>query len=191
MEALKHVLAKVETDVISTPAGHLAVQHVALEPKQEPSPTLVPTLPLSKPKSALILKVIMVPGLAGQHAVPHVAVDTRPEANHIHVAVKITFKNGLVTKTQVIMVPGVNGVIALLHVVVEMLFDHVFTDAPVKFKLIPNSVTPIHALTMVPGLTGHLAVPHVALEPCLVCDIVTVDVLVMVFASMVTCQQMK
>ena len=133
----------------------------------------------------------MVPGLAGQHAVQHVAADTRPEANHIHVAVKIMFKNELVTKMQVIMVPGVNGVIVLLHVVVEMLFDHVFTDALVKFKLIPNSVTPIHALIMVPGPTGHLAVPHVALEPCLVCDIVTVDVLVTAFASMVTYQQMK
>ena len=133
----------------------------------------------------------MAPGLAGQPAVQHVAVDTRPEVNHIHVAVKIMFKNGLVMKTQVIMVPGVNGVIVLLHVVVEMLFDHVFTDALVKFKPIPNSVTPIHALIMVPGPTGHLAVPHVALEPCLVCDIVTVDVLVTAFASMVTCQQMK
>ena len=182
---------KVETDVISIPAGHLAVQHVALEPKQELSPTLVPILLLSKPKSAPILKDIMVPGPAGQLAVPHVAVDIRPEVNHIHVAGKIMFKNGLVTKTQVIMVPGVNGVIVLLHVVVEMLFDHVFTDALVKFKLIPNSVTPIHALIMVPGPTGHLAVLHVVLEPCLVCDIVTADVLVTAFASMVTYQQMK
>ena len=185
------MLVKVETGVISIPAGHLAVQHVAPEPKQEPSPTLVPTLPLSKPKSAPIPKDIMVPGQAGQPAVLHVAVDTRPEANHIHVAVKIMFKNELVTKTQVIMVPGVHGAIVLLHVVVEMLFDHVFMDALVKFKLIPNSVTLIHAHIMVPGPTGHLEVPHVALEPCLVCDIVTVDVLVTAFASMVTCQQMK
>ena len=185
------MLVKVETDVISTPAGHLAVQHVALEPKQELLPILVPTLPLSKPKSAQILKDIMVPGLAGLHAVPHVAADTRPEVNHIHVAGKIMFKNELATKTQVIMVPGVNGVLVLLHVVVEMLFGHVFTDALVKFKLIPNSVTPIHALIMVPGPTGHLAVPHVALEPCLVCDIVTVVALVTDFVSMATCQQMK
>ena len=185
------MLVKVETDVISTPAGHLAVQHVALEHKQEPLPTHVPTLHLSKPKSAPILKDIMVPGPAGLPAVPHVAVDTRPEANHIHVAGKIMFKNELVTKTQVIMVPGVNGVIVLLHVVVAMLFGHVFTDALARFKPIPNSVTPIPALIMVPGLIGHLAVPHVALEPCHECDIVTVDVLVTDFVSMVTCQQMK
>ena len=185
------MLVKVEMDVTFTPAGHLAVQHVALEHKQEPLPTLVPTLRPSKPKSAPILKDIMVPGPAGLPAVPHVAVDTRPEVNHTHVAGRIMFKNGLVTKTQVIMVPGVNGVLVLLHVVVEMLFAHVFTDALVKFKLIPNSVTPIHALIMVPGPTGHLAVPHVVLEPCLACDIVTVDVLVTAFASMVTCQQMK
>ena len=133
----------------------------------------------------------MVPGPAGHPAVPHVAVDTRPEVNHTHVAGKIMFKNELVTKTQVIMVPGVNGVLVLLHVVVAMLFGHVFTDALARFKLIPSSVTPIHALIMVPGPTGHLVVPHVALEPCLACDTVMVDVLVTDFASMVTCQQMK
>ena len=60
-----------------------------------------------------------------------------------------------------------NGVIVLLHVVVETLFDHVFTDALVKFKLIPNSVTPIHAVTMVLGPIGHHAVHLVVSEPCL------------------------
>ena len=185
------MLVKVETGVISIHRGHLAVLLVALEPKQEQLPTLVPTLPLSKPKSAPIRKDTMVPGLAGLLAVPHVAVDTKPEANLIHVTVKIMFKNELVTKTLVTSVPGVNGVIVLLHVVVVTLFANVFTVAQVKFKRIPNSVTPIHAHIMVPGPTGHLAVPHVALEPCLVCDIATVVALVTVFVSMVTCQQMK
>ena len=185
------MLVKVETGVISIHRGHLAVLHVALEPKQELLPTLVPTLPLSKPKSAQILKVIMAPGLAGLHAVPHVAADTKQEANLIHAVVKIMFKNELVTKTLVTLVLGVNGVLVLSHVVVVMLFANVFTVAQVKFKRIPNSVTPIHAHIMVPGPTGHLAVPHAASEPCLVCDIATVVALVTVFVSMVTCQQMK
>ena len=113
MEALKPVLVKVEMVVISIPLGHLAVQHVAPEPKPEPLPTLVPISLLSKPKSVPILKDIMVPGLAGLLAVQHVAVDIKQEASLIHVAVRIMFKNVLVTKMQDIMVPGVNGVLAL------------------------------------------------------------------------------
>ena len=75
--------------------------------------------------------------------------------------------------------------------VVETSSANAFTDVPARFKLILNSVIPIHVLIMVLGPTGHLAVPHVALEPCLVCDIVTADELVTDFVSMVTCQQMK
>ena len=75
--------------------------------------------------------------------------------------------------------------------VVETSCVNAFTVALARFKLIQNSVIHIHVLIMVLGPTGHLAVPHVALEPCLVCDIATVVVLVTVSASMVTCQQTK
>ena len=80
-------------------------------------------------------------------------------------AVRVMFKNKPVPKMPVITKHGVNGVIALSHVAVEMLFVNVFTVALAKFKPIPNSVTPIHAVTTVPGLTGHHAVPHVVSEP--------------------------
>ena len=191
MAALKHVLVKVEMDVISIPLGHHVVQHVALEPKQEQLPTLVPISLLLKLKSVPIPKDIMAHGLAGLFAVLHVAVDTKHVANLTHVAVKIMSKRELVTKIPDIMVPGVNGVLALLHVVVVMLCVNVFTGALERFRLIPNSVTHIHVHIMVLGLTGHHAVHHVALEPCLDCDIVMAAVLVTVFASMVTCQPTK
>lgn len=117
-------------------------------------------------KCALIMQDFMVPGHLGQDAVLHVAVDSKQDQNSILVAARITSKNVPVMKIPVITNNGVNGVIALFHVAVEMLCASVFTVVPVKFKLILNFVTRIHAVIMVPGLTGHHAVHHVVSEPC-------------------------
>lgn len=137
-------------------------------------------------KFARIMQDFMVPGHLGQDAVLHVAVDSKLDQNNIHVVARITSKNVPVMKTQVITNNGVNGVIVLFHVAVEMLFDNVFTVVLVKFKLIQNSVTLIHAVITVPGQIGHHAVPHVVSEPCLECDIATVVVLVTDSAFLVT-----
>lgn len=191
MEALKHALAQVELVAISILLGHLAVQHVAPELKQEPLLILVPTSPQLNLKSALTPKDIMAPGLAGLLAVLHAVVDIKQEVNLIHVAVKIMSKNVHVTKMQVFMVPGVNGLLVLSLVVAVTSFVNVFTVVLVRFKLIQNFVTLIHVLIMAPGLIGRHAVPHVVLELCPVCDIATVVALVPVCVSMVMCPQMK
>ena len=163
---LKHVPVMADVGGISSHNGHLAVPPVALDNRLVPSPIPVQMKLDMNHRCARIMQGFMVPGHHGQHAVQHVVAASKPDQSNIHVAVRIMFKNELVTKMPVTTNNGVNGVIALSHVAVEMLFVNVFTVALVKFKPIPNSVIPIHAVTTVPGLTGHHAVPHVVSELC-------------------------
>ena len=163
---LKHVPVMADVGGISSHNGHLAVPPVALDNRLVPSPIPAQMKLDMNHRCVQITQDFMVPGHHGQHAVQHVVAASKPDQSNIHVAVRIMFKNELVTKMPVTTNNGVNGVIALSHVAVEMLFVNVFTVALVKFKPIPNSVTPIHAVTTVPGLTGHHAVPHVVSELC-------------------------
>ena len=164
---LKPVPVMAVVGAISSHNGHLAVPPVALDNRLVPSPIPAQMKLDMNHRCARITQDFMVPGHHGQHAVQHVVAASKPDQSNIHVAVRITFKNEPVTKIPVITKNGVNGVIALSLVAVEMLFVNVFTVALVKFKPIPNSVTPIHAVITVPGPTGHHAVPHVVSEPCL------------------------
>ena len=164
---LKPVPVMADVDATSSHNGHHAAQPVALDNKLVLSPIPAQMKSDMNHRCAQIMQDFMVPGHHGQHAVQHVVVASKQDQNNIHVAVKTMFKNEPVTKMPVITNNGVNGVIVLFHVVVEMLSVNVFTVALAKFKPIPNSVTPIHAVIMVPGPIGHHAVPHVVSELCL------------------------